>query len=267
MAFCSSCGAQTDGSFCGNCGAQSGGGAASAVPPTAQATAQPVVGKKKTSPIVWILGGMLALFVLMGIFFIAAGFFVANKVKNAGFDSSLMEKNPALAAAKIAVSLNPELEIVTMDENRGVLTVREKKTGKTITMNAEDVKNGKLSFSDETGEKMTFGGDSGAQLPAWIPVYPGAKAEAGLMSASGKDGEGGMAHFKTKDPAAKVLSYYQDALKSAGYKITANMSGDGGESTGGMLAAEEASTKRTVAITVGSGNEGTDVAITYGSKK
>jgi hypothetical protein len=76
-----------------------------------------------------------------------------------------------------------------------------------------------------------------------------------------------MAHFKTKDAPSKVLSFYQDALKGAGYKITASMAGDSGDSSGGMLAAEEASTKRSVAVTVGSGSEGTDVAITYGSKK
>ncbi len=263
MAFCSSCGAQMNGSFCGTCGAQARSAAAPA-PPVQGTTPPPAYGKKKTSPIVWILGGMVAVFVLMAVVLIGAGFFVSKKM---GLDSGLAQKNPILAAAKIAVSLNPELEIVTIDENNSTITVREKKTGKTITMNADEVQQGKISFSDEsTGEKMSFGGTD-VKLPSWVPQYPGAKAEGGLMSASGKDGEGGMAHFKTSDSASKVLAFYQDALKGAGYKITGNIAGDAGDSSGGMVTAEEPSTKRTVAVTVGSGSEGTDVAITYGSKK
>jgi hypothetical protein len=271
MAFCTNCGKQTDGGFCGNCGARIDAPGAAAPPPAppapAPAYAAPAGGKKKTSPFVWIAAVLIGLFLLIGIGVIGAFYFVAHKVKNAGLDSELMQKNPALAAAKMMVALNPEVEVVNVDEDKGILSIREKKTGKVITMNAEDIKNGKISFSDEsTGETVSFGADASAKLPAWVPDYPGSKPE-GAFSASGKDGDGGMAHFKTNDAAPKVLAFYQDALKRAGYKITASLSGAADASGGGMVAGEDAANKRSVMVTVSAGGEGTDVALTYGTKK
>jgi len=205
---------------------------------------------------------------LIGILVVGAGFFVANRVKHAGFDSALAQKNPALAAAKVMASLNPDVEVVNVDEDRGLLTIKDRMTGKVITMNADGVKNGRLTFSDEsTGQKVTLGANAAAQLPAWLPSYPGSKPE-GTFSASGGDGEGGMAHFKTTDAGTKVLDYYQDALKSAGFKITSTFSGNSASSNGGVVTAEDAANRRTVMVTVSSSSgDGTDVALTYGTKK
>lgn len=280
MAFCTNCGTQTDAAFCAKCGQPVGGSAPGGPSPSfpsapSQATfaptpAAPIPGaaKGKTSPLVWILAAVVGVFVLVGILFVGAGLFVANKVKNAGFDSALAQKNPALAAAKVMASLNPEVEVVKVDEERGLLTIKDKKTGKVITINAEDVKHGKLTFSDEsTNEKFSFGGDGSVKLPEWLPSYPGSKPE-GTFSASGSGSEGGMAHFKTNDSGSKVLSYYQEALKSAGFKISSTFSGDSGNSNGGVLTAEDNGNRRTVMVTVTSaGGEGTDVALTYGTKK
>lgn len=220
---------------------------------------------------VWIIAAIVGVSVLVGILFLGTGLFVAYKVKNAGFDSRLAEKNPALAAAKVMVALNPNVEVVKVDEDRGLLTVRDKKTGKTITMDAAGITNGKLTFSDDsTNEKFSFGTDSAAKLPAWLPSYPGSKPE-GTFSMSGSDAanrsEGGAAHFKTSDAGAKVLTFYQQNLKSAGFKITSTFSGDSGESRGGILTAEDTANRRTVMVTVSSASEGTDVSLTYGSKQ
>ena len=279
MAFCTNCGTQTDARFCTKCGQPMGAPApgapapsytpqtAPAAPAPTPVTPMPGAVKPRTSPLVWILGAIVGIFVLVGILVVGAGLFVAHKVKSAGFDSELAQKNPALAAAKVMASLNPDVEVVGMDEDRGLITIKDKKTGKTITMNAEDVKNGKLTFSDEsTGQKVTFGAASAVKLPDWLPTYPGSKPE-GTFSASGDGNDGGMAHFKTSDASSKVLSYYQDALKSGGFKITSTFSGDSGNSKGGVLTAEDTPNRRSVMVTVGSGDEGTEVALTYGTKK
>ena len=274
MAFCTNCGTQTDARFCSKCGQPIGAPAPSfpsatvpVAPAPTPAAPAPGAAKPKTSPLVWVLGAIVGIFVLVGILVVGAGLFVAHKVKSAGFDSALAQKNPALAAAKEMASLNPDVEVVGMDEDRGLITIRDKKTGKTITMNAEDVKNGKLTFSDEsTGQKVTFGAASAVKLPAWLPAYPGSKPE-GTFSASGNGNDGGMAHFKTSDAGSKVLSYYQDALKSAGFKITSTISGDSGASKGGVVTAEDTGNRRTVMVTVSSsGDESTEVTLTYGTK-
>lgn len=272
MAFCTNCGTQTDARFCTKCGQPVGqsvaGGPAATPAPQAAAPQAPVpVAGAKTSPLVWIVGAIVGVFVLAGILVVGAGFFVANKVKHAGFDSALAQANPALAAAKVMVSLNPEVEIVKIDEDRGTMTIREKKTGKTITMNAEDIKSGKLSFSDEsTGEKFSFGSGTEIQLPAWLPSYPGSKPE-GTFSASGSGKEGGMAHFKTNDASSKVIAFYTENLKSAGFKITSDTAGSGGSEQTGIVTAENGAEGRSVIVTASSSGEGTDVALTYGTKK
>jgi hypothetical protein len=274
MAFCTNCGNQTDARFCAKCGQPVGASAPSVSPPIAPETLASTpsvplqgVAKSKTSPLVWILAAVVGVFILVGILFVGAGFFVANRVRSAGVDSALLQKNPALAAAKVIASLNPDVEIVKVDEDRGLLTLKDKKTGKIITINADDVKNGKLTFSDDTGERVTFGAHSAVNLPAWLPSYPGSKPE-GTFSASGSGSEGGMAHFKTSDAGSKVLSYYQEALKNGGFKITSTLSGDSGNSNGGVVTAEDQGNQRTVMVTVSSSaGEGTDVALTYGTKK
>lgn len=270
MAFCTSCGTQTDANFCTKCGKPMGATASPVPPqPPPQAfTPEPSPAKRKTSPLLWILGAVVGLFVLGGILVVGAGFFIAHKAQNAGFDAALAEKNPALAAAKVMASLNPDVEILNVDEERGVLTIKDKKTGKTITVNADDVKNGKMTISDESsGEKYSFGSDSAAKLPDWVPSYPGSKPE-GTLSASGNGSEGGMAHFKTDDAGTKVFSYYQDALKSGGFKITSTLSGDSGNSKGGVISAEDSGNRRSVTVTVGSSEgEGTEVTLMYGTKK
>lgn len=284
MAFCTNCGAHTDASFCTKCGQPVGASTASGPAPSpphviapetfGPTPAAPVLGvaKGKTSPLIWILAAVVGVFVLVGLLFVGAGLFVANRVRNAGFDSALARKNPALAAAKVMASLNPNVEVLRVDDDKGLLIIKDKKTGKVITVNADDVKNGRLTFSDDsTGETVSLGANSASRLPAWLPTYPGSKPE-GLFSASGSglgsEGEGGMAHFKTRDAGSKVLAYYQEALKRAGFKITSTFSGDSGNSKGGVVAAEDTASQRNVMVTVSSsGDEGTDVALTYGTKK
>lgn len=287
MAFCTSCGTPVEGNFCQKCGLPVGGaaqpssGPAQQAPPGfaqqapsgfAQQPSQPVAygpppagTRKKMGALGWILIGLGCFMLLIGALVVGTGFFIAHKAKQAGLDSELAARNPALAAAKLMAALNPDVEVVKVDDDRGTLTLRDKKSGKTVTMSADDVKNGKITFSnDETGEKVQFGGGD-IKLPSWIPEYPGSKPE-GAMAATGMKGEGGMVHFNTSDSVSKVLNFYRDELKDAGFKITGNLNGDAGDSKGGLVTAENTETGHTVMVTVGTGDNGTQVAITYGSK-
>ncbi len=210
MAFCTKCGAAISGDFCTSCGARVGTPPQPdrPIPPPVyqpparpvQSAGQPVPAKKKISPVLWIVGGCFGLLVIAAVIAVFTGFFVANKVRQAGLDPALIEKNPGLAVAKMMVSANPDLEMVSVDENRGIIRVREKKTGKTMTVNLEAAKEGKIEFQDENGEKIelqaTGGGDSGSltvktqkgtmqlgtglKLPDWLPSYAGAQQIASM---------------------------------------------------------------------------------------
>jgi hypothetical protein len=188
---------------------------------------------------------------------VAGGFFLFNKAKQAGFDPGLMSKNPAAAAARMMVAANPDAELVSMDENRGIVTVRDKKTGKTITLNFEDIKNGKLSFEGENGEKVAIGSGAAGQLPSWLPAYPDANS-VGVFSSQGQNGSEAAFGFTTSDPADKVFEFYDTALKSAGLNVTLTRSGDSGTVT-----AEEPGGPRSAAITITGTGSGTTVQVGF----
>lgn len=192
---------------------------------------------KKISPLVWILLGILGFFAFAVIAITALGFFAYHKAKQAGFDVALLEKKPELAFLKMAVAANPDAELVSIDERRGIASVRDKKTGKVITMNFEDIKKGRFTL-EEDGKKVTLAakgeGDQGSlevtsnegtakfgagavKLPAWLPAYTGAKLEG--FSTEGTTGSTGGFGFKTSDSADKVATFYDDELKKAGFKV------------------------------------------------
>ena len=88
-------------------------------PPPNQAPLPP---GKKPNILLWILGGFVVLMIGVTAMCGLGGYFLMRKAKQAGFDSDLLTKNPAYAAAKMAVTLNPDVETVTSDDGSGTIT-------------------------------------------------------------------------------------------------------------------------------------------------
>jgi len=208
-------------------------------------------------------------------------------VRQAGFDPQLMQNHPGLAVAKLLLSANPDIEILDVDENLGILRVREKKTGKTLTMNLKDAEKGKISFRDENNQlveiqaqgegenasvevkspegSMRMGVGAG-QLPDWIPSYPGSEG-TGTFSVISKEGKGGSYGFKTKDSIGNVVSFYEDGLTSAGFEVEKNELPASDRGSAVILVAKDAGSQRNVTITM-AGQEGTTtVSVLFESKK
>jgi hypothetical protein len=292
MAFCQNCGAQMSGEFCVACGtrakstdAPSAAGVPQATPAQAAGNAVPAV-PRKTSPIVWILVAVLALFVVFGIAVVGGGLFLVHKAKQAGLDPELMRNNPGLATAKLLAATNPDLEVVSHDDQRGLITIRQRSTGKTMTVNFDELKRGKLTFREDGKDALTLeahgDGDTGslqmksgseslniganqATLPPWIPAYPNSKP-ASNFSMTGKEGTSASFQFQTQDGPKDVVAFYETGLKQAGFRINATTTSENGGSSGGMVSAEDTANKRTVAVIVGTGNNGTTVSVTYSQK-
>jgi hypothetical protein len=243
----------------------------------------PLPPKKKTSPWVWAAVGCGAFLIIAVLVIAAGGYFVYYKAKQAGLDPELMQRNPALAVSKLVAATNPNVEVLGVDDTRGIIRVRDKSTGKVMTLNFEDAKQGKFVFQEEgkeavtvdaTGQgevkvssdqgKMVFS-QGGGKTPDWAPVYPGASVE-GNVSMQGGEGEGGSFHFSTKDPVEKVIAFYETALKSAGMKVTSNSTREGGAVSGGMVMGEDAAKKRNVMVTVGAGDGATAVNVVFSTK-
>ena len=279
MTYCVQCGTPIEGRFCSKCGAMAPAQAAApppdavpppvpsvpapqlppAVPPPAaqsapaavpRAAAQPAVQAaappRKSRALMWGLIGCLGVVVIGVVILVATGMFLTSKVKQAGFDADLMKKNPALATAKMLATVNPDVEVVSVNEAKGTLTVREKATGKTLTMNLDDLKNGKMVFTDDRGERVTIqsGGDGGRfsvktkdgtveggstwTPPAWLPAYPGARVQTGANSQSAEE-DAGAAYLSTQDSPDAVLAFYEEALKKEGFEAVKQVTASDGK--------------------------------------
>jgi hypothetical protein len=280
------------GEFCAACGARA---KTSDAPPAADASqAGPVhpapnaapATPRKTSLIVWILVAVLGLFVLGGIAVVGGGLFLVHKAKQAGLDPELMRNNPGLAAAKLLAATNPDLEVVSHDDRRGLITIRQRSTGKTMTVNFDDIQRGKLTFREDGKDAVTLeahgNGDTGslqmksgsesltiganqATLPAWIPVYPNSKPQSNF-SINSKEGTSASFRFQTQDAPKDVVAFYERGLKQTGFRINATTMSESGASSGGLVSGDDAANNRTVLVTVGNDNKGTAVSVTYSQK-
>src|SRR5712691_1946207 len=115
---------------------------------------EPKKGGKLLIGIVIGCGGLIIVGILV---FVLGGFFLWNKAKQAGLDPDLIEKKPALAIAKMMVAANPDVELVSVDDEKGLITVKDKKTGKTMTVNLEEAQQGKITFKDDDkNEEVTL---------------------------------------------------------------------------------------------------------------
>jgi hypothetical protein len=238
--------------------------------------------KKSNKVLLWVLGGIAAFIFLCIVAFAGLTFFVFHKVKQAGFDTELMKKNPGLAAAKMMAAANPDAEVLSTNDSSGTIVIRDKKTGKVMTMKFDPDKKS-LVVIDDKGEQAKFTADTDKgtveiqgkdgtvkfgntdKAPSWVPVYPGSSPQ-GTFSASGKDGQTGSFTFTTNDAVDKIVSYYADNLSSAGFKASRTTSSADGKNSG-VVTGEGKASGRTVVVSAGSGDQGTQVNVTFEEKK
>lgn len=274
MAFCTSCGATVNGTFCSNCGTPAAGSAAAAptgaatAPAAAPIAAMPPAAPRKTSPIVWVLVALGAVFVLFIVGAIGVSALLVHKARQAGFSTELMRKNPAAAVARMAAMGNKDVEIVGEDDSAGTISLRDRKTGKVVTMSFDQVKSGFTIRADGDDGKtavVQFGGGS-VKLPGWIPNYPGSNVQT-TFAAKGVDdnsaGQGGNFSFTTSDSPSKVLSFYQDKVNGLGMKVKMNAT----TTEGGSLIAADEPERRSLTVIIGSSSGQTTVNVTYGEKQ
>src|SRR5215510_6343124 len=186
---------------------------------------------QKSGVLKWVLIGCGSFVILGTVVACLVVWWGWNKAKQAGLDPELLQKKPALAVAKMAVASDTDVELVSQDDVKGTLTIRDKKTGKLLTLDVNEAENGKIVFKGENGEEMTLstntGGQNGtvlvktregsatinagqsAEFPSWLPIYPGATVQANVTGHS-SDGQGGTVGFTTDASMEKVARFYED---------------------------------------------------------
>lgn len=241
--------------------------------------------RKGLHPLAWVGIGCGVIAVIVAVALTIGGFFLARTVKNVAED---FEDNPGLAAARFIVKASPELEEVEVDEDDGTMTIRNTKTGELITVNFDDITEGRLSWTGDDGNEVTvdvsqagegtvkiessdgeaFALTTGAavsdEIPKWVPVYPGSEPEnRGTMKTS--DSVNGNFTLKTDDPVTDVLGFFRDELKEAGFQVNVNTySGDGAE--GALLNGSIEAEKKTVVVIIGRDDDATTVSVTYSAR-
>jgi hypothetical protein len=271
MGFCTNCGAALQGQFCTKCGQS----ASEPVTPAASMPAPVAVAGGKRTIWPYFLFGCLGLIVLSVLAMVGTGLFVAKKVKDAGLDPGLMERNPAAAVAKILATVNPDIEILNFDEARGIIRVREKSTGKVMTLNFEDAKRGKIVFQEEGKGEVRIEGEGGKvqiktpegtaeigtgtlKLPAWLPAYPSiASVDMNVTSS-----DGGMAVFRSKDDTAAVADFYESALNKAGMKVNKTTTQEAGQKAAFVLIGTKGESTASVSVAP-DGEGGSQVSVSY----
>lgn len=241
--------------------------------------------KKGLHPLAWVAIGCGALLVIGLVVLFAGGLFVAKK---AGDVAKEFEKNPAKAAAELAVKLNPELEKVESDEDAGTITIRNKTTGEVGTFNFDQIKEGKLSFENDQGEtvsfdasaaqegegveitssdgsKMTLGGGSTSEFPEWVLLYPDASKPQAAFTTSNADGDTGMLSMSSSDDVDTVIAHYEEKLEDGGYEVQKTQISSG-DQLNVNLTAEKQDPKRTLVVNVLRQEGKSQITIQYNGK-
>ncbi|MGH9828200.1 MAG: hypothetical protein ACREDR_33675 [Blastocatellia bacterium] len=249
--------------------------------------------KKGGKTWLWVLGGCGTLIILCVVGFFAVSYFVYYKaktaVKEAGIDPELIQKKPALAAAKAVVAVDPDLELVSSDDDKGTLTIRNKKTGETITVNADDINKGKVTFtkdgkevgsievkSDKDSGSLELKSDQGSakfgtgiadKLPSWLPAYPGSNIQWNASINAADGAHTGDFHFSTNDSANTVADFYSDAFKKAGLSVTTTTA-TGQTGTGTFVTGSDQASKRSCSVTIAADpHSGLVVNVIFGDKQ
>ncbi len=218
MAYCPRCGTAANSQFCGACGAPvafSAYPASGPIPQTAFAPAR----RRRRWP--WFAG--LGLVIWLG----GAYYFYLDNERT------------------FAEARNRGVDILSTDEKTGVVTARDKQTGKII----------KMDFNDLESDQIRVGLIG---MPSWIPSYPNIADSAPSTK--------GSYSFSTPDSVAQAAGFYQTELRKAGMKITRRDSSSGGALESVAITAAHAASDRSVTVSVKREGAGTGVVITPGGE-
>ncbi len=213
--------------------------------------------EKKSIPVWgWIAMGCGCLLVVASVALTAGGFFVAKK---AGDFVEELEANPARTAAELFVRANPDLELVSTDDEAGTMTIRNRTNDEVATLDFDDIAEGRFRWTTGSGDEgsITFDGEDGARITTTNRdgesqsveltaeedggvVVRGTDFEARLggegdipswvplppgaqpqttFASSNQEGTSGAFTFSSEESVEDLAAFYRRALEEAGFEI------------------------------------------------
>jgi hypothetical protein len=169
----------------------------------------PQAGEKKGMPaLAWVGIGCGVIVVLL----VVAVSLLIGKCRRWAED---VQRNPQKAAAEMVVRFNPDLDLVSQDEQAGQMTIRNNKTGEQVTLDYADIAEGRLTVVDGEGGVTEIGaGDDRA--PGWVPRLPDAEQASYVFHNETADRVSGVMSIRTRSAAEEVAGYYESAAEEAG---------------------------------------------------
>ncbi len=144
-----------------------------------------------------------------------------------------------------AEARNRGVDILSTDEKTGVVTARDKLTGKIIKMDFNDIEPDPIRAG-------TIG------MPSWIPSYPNA--------AGSERSKTGSFSLSTPDSVVEVAGFYESELPKSGMTVTRQNSSTGDSLDGVTLTARDAARNRSVTVVARRKGSGTSITIATGAK-
>ncbi|MCP3962032.1 MAG: hypothetical protein GY719_29675 [bacterium] len=256
--------------------------------------------KKGMSPWAWVGIGCAGIVVITVVGFMALGFFAVKKGKemveettgSGSFEEFVqdMQDNPAKTAAETMIRLNPELELVSTDDDAGTITFTNTKTGEEATLNFEDIAEGRFSMTTDEGEYsidasntvdggeggVTFSGPEGEtrfgasadlkDVPNWVPAYPGATDTQSTLHSTTADAVMGAFTSKSTDDAQTVFDHFKKYFQDEGYTIGSESMTKTGDGSFGNINGDLGD-GRTVNVVIIENSGESQVTINYNQKK
>lgn len=226
-----------------------------------------------------IVGGLVALIFLVIIIGAGLGFFLMQRAKQEGLNPELIRTNRSLAMAEMEVIKDPGVQMISSNDSAGTMVIRDRKTGKKTMLKFDPEKKMMVSLEEhgkpsettvnpnagtveikDANTSAKISGESG-NLPAWLPVYPGATPQnTASVNQNGK--QSGTYVFASPDSTEKILGYYSEQLTAANMKLTRSASA----SESGVITATQDEAGRTITVTASSANDVTHVSVSYEEK-
>ena len=238
--------------------------------------------KKGLSPLAWIGIGCGALVVIVAAALVVVGLIAAKKIKDVAGD---FKDNPEMATARLIVKMNPELEEVSADEEAGTITVRSKKTGETVTLSIQDLKEGRIKFTTDEGEvsvdatgdgeqgtfsvtrgdetwKLKTGVDTAGEIPGWVPVVEGAEIESPHVVESEGKTSGGF-QLRSTESVEAATAFYRERLEADGFEVNVNSFSMGEADSGAVVIGSQGDGQRSVTAMIRTEEGATRVVVSY----
>jgi hypothetical protein len=146
---------------------------------------------------------------------------------------------------RFAEARNTGVDILSTDEKTGVVTARDKKTGKIV----------KMDFHDIAPDPVRVGMIG---MPSWVPAYPN--------MADSQPSQNGSVSFSTSDSVAEAADFYESELRKAGMTVARRNSSAGASLEGVTLTAREAAKNRSVTVAAKRKDSGSRITITTGNQ-